>query len=80
MKYNRRDNDVDNEGNKYRNDNSNAASGSGSNVKIFDLITTPWSCGGGSRDNGYVTVVMAHYVYTCCIIYLPYKYYIKYVP
>ena len=80
MKYNNRDDEGDNEGNKYRNDSSNVASGSGSNVPIFDLITTHWYCGGGYRDKIYSTVFMAHYIYTCCIIYLSYKYHIKYVP
>ena len=38
--------DGDEDGNKHRNDNKNVASGSGSNVLIFDQITMPLSCGG----------------------------------
>ena len=42
----------DDDGNEDVSDDDNAASGSGSNGSIFDLITTPWSRGGGSGDDG----------------------------
>ena len=43
-KYDDGDDDGDNDGKKYRNDNNNATSGSGSDDPIFDTIMTPWEC------------------------------------
>ena len=43
MKYDSRDDDGDNYGNEDRNDDDNAAAGSGSDGMIFDPKTTPWS-------------------------------------
>ena len=68
--------DGDNDGNK----DDNAASGSGPDGPIFDPITTPWSRGGRSGDDGNGAAAVAHYVSTRRTIYLPYKNYIKDVP
>ena len=77
-KYNDGYDDGDNDGNKDRNDDDNSAAGSVSDGTIFNQITTPRSCGGGSGK--YCTMYMTHYASTCRTIYLPYKDHIKYVP
>ena len=78
--YNNGDDDRDNDGNKDGNDDDNAASESGSDGPIFDVISTPWSRRGGSGDDDYGAAAAAHYVSTCRTIYLPYKDHIKDVP
>ena len=49
-------------GNKDGNDYKIAASRSGYYGPIFDLITTPQSCGGGSGGDGDGDMSMAHYI------------------
>ena len=79
-KYNYRDDDGENDENKGRNDNDNAAYGSSPNVLIFDPITMPRSCVVGLVDDSNVSVDVVCYVSTCRTICLPYEDYIKYVP
>ena len=47
-KYDGRDEDRDNDGNKYGNNNKRSAPRSVSYGQIFNLTTTPWSREGGS--------------------------------
>ena len=49
-KYDNRYDNRDNFGNKYRKYYDNAAARSGSDVTIFDPITTPWSCLGLAEE------------------------------
>ena len=78
--YDDRDNYRDNNGKKDINDDSNAASISGSYGLIFDRNMTSWYRGGGSGENGDGTVAAAHYVSICRTIHLIYKDHSKYVP
>ena len=66
--------------NKDINDDDNAASGSEFYGSIFNPITILWSRGGVSGDNVDGAADVAHYIFTCCTIYIPYKYPIKDVP
>ena len=66
------DNGYDDENEDVNNDD-NAASGSGSDVPIFNPITTPRSHGGGFGDDGDGAAATAHYVSTCCTKFIPYK-------
>ena len=50
------DEDGDNDGNEYKNNNVNAASGSGSNGKIFDPIVTPRSYLGLTEEDRGMTM------------------------
>ena len=72
--------DGDNNGNEDGKDEQIANSGSGYDGNIFDLITTYWSRGGGSCNNGDGTAAAAHYVSPRRTIYLPYKDHIKDMP
>ena len=63
------DNEYD-DGNEDRNNDNNAASGSGSNVPIFDPITTPRSPGVILGDNRNGAAAAAHFIYTCHNIYI----------
>ena len=54
--YNGVDDDGDNDGNEDRNENGNAAPRSGSYSPIFDPITTLWSHGVVSANNGDTTL------------------------
>ena len=65
--------DGDKDGNKDRNDDGIAASISGSNGLIFNLITMPQSRVGVSGDNGNSAAAAAHNVSMSRNIYLPYK-------
>ena len=64
MTYNEKDDDGDDNRNKGRSDDGNAASGSGSDGLIFDLTTTPLSCGGVSGNEGDVTMSVVHHIST----------------
>ena len=48
MNYYGRYDDGYDDGNEYGNNNDSAASRLGSDGTIFNPITTPWFCGGGS--------------------------------
>ena len=77
--YDRRDNNV----NKEKNKDDNAASWSGSDGPIFDPIETPWS-GLGIVEEEWATMVVAmwprRHMYLWIGIYIPYKSHSKYVP
>ena len=76
-KYDNRYNNRDNFGNKYRKYYDNAAARSGSDVTIFDPITTPWSHLGiveEYRVTTPTTMQLRHCMYLRFGIYLPHKY------
>ena len=60
-KYDGRDEDRDNDGNKYGNNDANDTAGSGYDGTIFDPITMPRSYEGGLGENGDGTEAVAHY-------------------
>ena len=72
--------DGDKDGNKDRNDDGIAASVSGSNGLVFNLITMPQYRVGVSGDNGNSAAAAAHNVSMSRNIYLPYKDHIRDVP
>ena len=55
MNYDDRDDDGDDNRNECGNYDDNGATGSESDGSIFDLITTHWSSGEVSGDNGNIT-------------------------
>ena len=65
------------DGNKDRNNDENAASGSGSDGPIFDPIMMPRSCGRSLVDNGNGNEDAVNYISKCRTIYLTNKYHIK---
>ena len=71
-----RDDGGYNNRNEDKNNDDNTASGSGSDVLIFDPIATPWSCL-GLTEEGWVTttrkLVPRLHMYLRVRIYLPYK-------
>ena len=59
-------------GNKDRNDNDNAASKSGSDGSIFDLITMSWYLEGESENDYQGAATSMQSIPTWCTICLPY--------
>ena len=66
--------------NKDENYDNSAASGSGSDGSIFNLIILSCSLGGGLSNSSKSAVAAAHYVFVHRTIYLHYKDPIKDVP
>ena len=75
--HDNRDDNGDNNGNKDINDNGTAASGLGSDVPIFNPITTLCSCLGLAEEDWATTTTTLRLripMYPCVGIYLTYKY------
>ena len=79
-KYENRDDDGYNDGNKDVKNNNNYTAGLGSYGKIFDMITTPWSRLGLVEEDRATKATALRPQRTMCIhfelkctLYLPYK-------
>ena len=75
--YDDRDDTGDNDVNEDRNNDENAAFGSGPDGPIFNLIMPPWSHEGVTGNDSNGAAAVAHYVSSRWTIYLPYKDHIK---